>query len=102
MDQEDFNNLIKGLEDVRDFQSGKRESFVIHTPASVPETVDVRAIRKAEGLTQEEFAKRYGFTKGAIRDWEQRRRQPERSARILLTLIAREPETVRRVIQTMS
>jgi putative transcriptional regulator len=34
----------------------------------------------------------------AARDWEQGRRQPECAARILLAMIAEEPETVKRVI----
>lgn len=43
------------------------------------------------------FASRYGFSAGAVRDWEQGR-QPERAARILLTIIDREPEFVNRVV----
>lgn len=66
--------------------------------AYVPPKVDVRSIRAARGLSQTLFASRYGFTAGAVRDWEQGRRQPERAARILLTIIAREPEVVDRVI----
>jgi putative transcriptional regulator len=34
----------------------------------------------------------------AVRDWEQGRRQPERAARILLAMIAQEPETIKRVM----
>lgn len=67
--------------------------------ATVPEAVDVAAIRKAEGnLTQEAFAKRYGFTWAAVRDWEQGRRKPDRAARVVLAMIAAEPEAVRRVL----
>jgi putative transcriptional regulator len=67
--------------------------------ASVPDLVDVAAIRNADGnLTQQAFAKRYGFTWSAVRDWEQGRKKPERSARIVLALIAAEPEAVRRVL----
>lgn len=76
------------------YAHGEREGFVTH----VPEAVDVKAIREAEGLSQAAFARRYGFTASAVRDWEQGRRQPERSARILLTIIQREPEVVRRVL----
>jgi putative transcriptional regulator len=69
--------------------------------ANVPDEVDVAAIRKAEGrLTQEAFAKRYGFTFAAVRDWEQGRKRPDRAARIVLALIEREPEAVRRGLGT--
>ena len=56
-----------------------------------PETVDVKRIRKRLGLSQEAFAATYGFAFSAVRDWEQGR-QPDRSARILLKIVEREPE----------
>nr|WP_274709344.1 helix-turn-helix domain-containing protein [Nitratireductor luteus] len=58
--------------------------------------VDVKAIRKASGMTQEAFASTYGFTLGALRDWEQGRKRPERTARILLRVIVHAPDTVAR------
>ncbi|RXK82124.1 transcriptional regulator [Chlorobaculum sp. 24CR] len=71
-----------------------KEGFVAH----VPEEVDVKAIRKSLGLTQPEFSLRFGFDIRAVQDWEQKRRKPERSARVLLTVIAREPEAVSRAL----
>lgn len=67
-------------------------------PAVVPETLDVANLRAAERLTQGAFAKRYGFSESAVRDWEQGRRKPTASARVLLLLIEREPEAVRRAL----
>lgn len=70
-------------------------------PAKVPAVADVAAIRKAEGrLTQQAFAKRYGFTFASVRDWEQGRKKPSRAARVVLALIEREPEAVRRALET--
>lgn len=94
MDSDDFNGLIEGLRDVADWKQGKREGFVVH----VPETIDVKSIRLAGNMTQADFARTYGFSVSALRDWEQNRRKPERSARILLAMIAREPQTVKRVL----
>jgi putative transcriptional regulator len=65
----------------------------------VPETVDVAAIRKRLRLSQERFAEQFGFTVAAVRDWEQRRRRPERTARMLLQVIDKEPEAVLRALQ---
>ena len=95
MHPDDFEGLIQGLKSVAAYQRGEREGFVTHVPAAV----DVRSIRKHRGQTQDAFARTYGFSVGAVRDWEQGRRQPERAARILLAMIAHAPEAVERVMQ---
>jgi putative transcriptional regulator len=59
---------------------------------------DARAIRKATGLSQAVFAWRYGFDVSALRDWEQGRRTPDRSARVLLAIIKYEPKAVERAL----
>ena len=64
----------------------------------VPKQVDVKNIRKRLGLTQAGFAARFGISLGALRDWEQNRRQPEGPARVLLTVIESEPEAVERAL----
>ena len=67
--------------------------------AFVPPPVDVAAIRKRLGLSQDRFARRYGFSPSAVRDWEQRRRTPEPAARTLLIVIDREPQAVDRALR---
>lgn len=66
----------------------------------VPGDVDVKAIRLRQRLSQSEFARRYGFTLDSVQNWEAGRRRPEGPARILLTVIDREPEAVRRALKT--
>lgn len=61
--------------------------------------IDVAAIRKRTGLSQVRFAERYGFSPGIVRDWEQGRRAPDRIARTLLTVIAREKDAVDRALE---
>lgn len=70
------------------------EGFVVH----VPEAVDVRALRLGLKLSQEKFAQTFGLPKRTIQDWEQGRRHPEGAARVLLKVIAREPDAVRRAL----
>ena len=60
--------------------------------------MDVRAIRGRLGLSQAAFARRYGFNRRTVQDWEQGRRRPEGPARLLLTLIEREPKMVDRIL----
>ena len=64
-----------------------------------PERVDVRAIRAKLKLSQSEFAARFGFTPAAVRQWEQGRRNPHGPARVLLTIIDREPSAVSRALK---
>jgi putative transcriptional regulator len=54
----------------------------------------VKTLRRALGLTQEEFAVRYHIPLGTLRDWEQGRTQPDQPARAFLIVIARAPEEV--------
>lgn len=71
----------------------------------LPSEVDVAAIRRrlgqvigGQGISQAAFARRYGFSPAAVRDWEQGRREPSVSARVLLLLIDRNPHFVDAVI----
>jgi putative transcriptional regulator len=53
-----------------------------------------KIIRRALGLTQDEFATRFGIALGTLRDWEQGVAEPDGCARTLLTVIARNPQAV--------
>lgn len=66
---------------------------------TVPETIDVAAVRGRLGLSQARFAAAFGLDVDAVQAWEQNRRRPDRTARILLAVIAREPEAVRRALR---
>lgn len=95
MHDDDFAGLLEGMKSVAAYERGARAGFVTH----VPESIDVRAIRAARQLSQDGFARTYGFSISAVRDWEQGRRRPERAARILLAMIAHAPETVEKVMR---
>jgi putative transcriptional regulator len=62
-------------------------------------TPRVKIIRRALGLTQEQFAARFHIPLGTLRDWEQGAAQPDQSARAYLTVIAREPDAVRKALE---
>lgn len=63
-------------------------------------TPQVKIIRRALGLTQEEFARRFHIPLGTLRDWEQGAATPDQSARAYLTVIARNPDAVREALAT--
>ena len=90
-------SILAGLQDALAYAQGDATRGQPHT-VQVPDTVDVKAIRKRLGLTQAAFAQRYGFELSSIRNWEQGRRQPEGPARILLLVIDKEPEAVHRAL----
>jgi putative transcriptional regulator len=87
---------MQGLEETRAYLEGTADKrrYRVH----VPETINVKKIRQRLGLSQETFAATYGFALSAVRDWEQGRRRPERSARILLKIVEREPDAVTRAL----
>ncbi|MGH6843082.1 MAG: helix-turn-helix domain-containing protein [Methylocella sp.] len=58
----------------------------------------IKTLRRALGLTQEEFAGRYHIPLGTLRDWEQGRTKPDQPARAYLKAIAGDPEAVRRAL----
>ena len=64
-----------------------------------PESVNVRAIRERSGLSQTEFARRYGISPRSLQEWEQGRRQPEGAVRAYLLVIDRNPHAVENALQ---
>ena len=68
------------------------------TRVRVSKSTNVKRLRQQFGLTQAEFAKKFGFTLAAIRDWEQGRRKPRGSARVMLVVIENDPEAVERAL----
>lgn len=57
-------------------------------------TPQVRIIRRALGLSQEEFATRFHIPLGTLRDWEQGRKDPDTAARAYLRVIGHNPGAV--------
>ena len=90
------DELIASLKEGMAILRGDVQPARLYPAASV---VDVRAIRSKLGLTQQAFAKRYGFGLATIRDWEQGRSQPDQAGRSYLLVIEREPETVWRALE---
>ena len=92
--KKDFDRIMRGLGEVADIEAGRATA----TRVFVPETLDVKAIRRKTGLSQDAFAGQYGFSLGSLRDWEQGRAEPVAAAKVLLMVIDKEPEAVRRAI----
>jgi putative transcriptional regulator len=65
----------------------------------VPPKVEVKAIRARSGLSQAEFAERYGFSVRTLQEWERGRSQPPSAARAYLIVIDRYPDLVAEAIR---
>lgn len=87
-----FDKIAAGMEDAIAYADGDG------TRARVVKQVDVKAIRQANNLTQDQFATTYRIPAPTLREWEQNRREPTGVARVYLAMIAADPEGVRRII----
>jgi putative transcriptional regulator len=66
-------------------------------PDMAPE-IDVRAIRRANGMTQAQFAAAYAFSVRTVQEWERGAKRPSGPARTLLRAIKGDPEGLRRAL----
>jgi putative transcriptional regulator len=82
------------VEDVAAFRDLMHTLHVTATVIDPSAPVDARAIREALGLTQEQFALRFGLELDALRNWETGRREPDTAAKSYLRVIAKEPARV--------
>ena len=60
----------------------------------IPDDVDVRAVREKAGLSQADFAFRYGFNPRTLQEGEQGRSKPETAVLAYLKVIEKNPEGV--------
>ena len=67
-------------------------------PQLVPPMPDVGLLRRRLKLSQAGFASRFGFSVATVRNWEQGRVVADGPARILLAVIATEPQAVIRAL----
>src|ERR1017187_10242555 len=98
-------SIIQGLKEAIAWTKGENDNVRV-TLVHVPE-VDVRKVRLKMGLSQAQFATKFGFPLATLRNWEQGRSHPDAPTRVLLAVIAKHPEAVedvlsyaRRVIET--
>ena len=70
--------------------------------ARMKRTPQVKVIRRALDLSQEEFAERFRIPLGTLRDWEQGRKEPDAAARAYLIVIARNPTAVTEALRALT
>lgn len=65
----------------------------------IAEEVDVRSVREQQGMTQEEFAGRYGIPLDVLQNWEQGRNKPDATANAYLQAISSRPAEVAEALE---
>lgn len=85
-----FDSIRQGLDEAIAHAQGNSVAAIVHHPRDV----DVAALRKRIGMTQQEFAARFGFSVATLRHWERGDRQPHGPARVLLNVIDKNPQSV--------
>ncbi len=82
--------LIESLTDALAHANGEPSGVRVRT-VEVP---DVRAIRRALHMSQQEFAATYRIPLPTLKGWEQGRRHPDAPASAYLLAIARKPREI--------
>lgn len=91
MSKKAYDKIAEGLDEAIAVARGKAKPARLF----IPPEIDVRAVRKKVGLSQETFAAAFGFSRAQIRDWEQGRSRPLDALRAYLMLIDKDPAGVR-------
>ncbi|NDY90143.1 helix-turn-helix domain-containing protein [Ideonella livida] len=89
-----FESIRQGLREAVAHARGDTTGVNTFTPR----LVDVAAVRGRMGLSQVQFAARFGFSVSTLRHWERGDRQPQGPALVLLNLIDRDPAGVLRAL----
>lgn len=97
MSKSQGRKIVEGLDNALAWAKGDASAVRI-IKFEAPTSIDVRAVRAKLGMTQQQFAMRFGLKLETLRNWEQGKRAPDGTARVLLDMIDREPETVKRLL----
>ena len=89
-----FEEIRAGLEDAIKHIKGQKSTVTLHEP----EAIDVKAIRKKTGMSQQKFCATFGISLGTLRHWEQGLRSPRGPASVLLKVVDNDPEAVIRIV----
>jgi putative transcriptional regulator len=93
-------SIIQGLDEAIAWTRGESTNARV-TLVHVPE-IDERKVRTKMGLSQTEFATKFGLPPATLRNWEQGRSRPDAPTRVLLAVIAKHPEAVEDVLRRAS
>jgi putative transcriptional regulator len=89
-----FKDLSKSIKEAGRIQRGKaKPSRVFKYDA-----IDIRKLRESVDVSQSQFARMIGVSKGTLQNWEQGRRHPRGPAKALLRVFEKDPRAVVRAL----
>ncbi|CAG0980872.1 Antitoxin HigA-2 [Anaerolineae bacterium] len=83
-----FTEILAGLNDAVAHAKGELSGVVEHNP----ERLNVKAIREQTGMTEQHFCATFGISLTTLRHWENGSSKPRGTARVLLKLVAKDPQ----------
>jgi putative transcriptional regulator len=90
MDKQDFDQLVKGVREMKRHMIGKAVRGARTSELAEP---DIRAIREVAKISQSQFARLIGVSVRTLQNWEQHRTRPSGPARALLKIVASDPKS---------
>ena len=89
-----LKDLSKSIKEAGRIRSGEtKPSRVFKYDA-----VDIRKLRESVDVSQSQFARMIGVSKGTLQNWEQGRRHPRGPAKALLRVFEKDPKAVVRAL----
>jgi len=95
-----FDELVEGLDALKDERLGKRTLRTTHVqfkPVVKVTAEEVKAVRESLRLSQPVFAHRLRTNTKTLQNWEQGRAKPNAQASLLIKMIERFPDTADRL-----
>jgi len=95
MKKELFDQLVESVQQMKGIEAGRmKPSRVVRADDLKKSGLDVAALRARFKLSQAKFAALLGISVATLQNWEQKRREPEGPAKVLLRVAAAHPEAL--------
>ena len=97
-----FEQLVESVKQMKAIEAGRlKSSRVTRADDLRSDPPDVVLLRARFRLSQAKFAALLGISVSTLQNWEQRRRQPDGPAKVLLRVAAAHPDALLDVAQRM-
>jgi putative transcriptional regulator len=91
-----FAQLVESVKQMKAIEAGRLKASRVTRMEALAggASPDVATLRARFKLSQAQFARLLGISLGTLQNWEQKRRQPEGPAKVLLRVAASHPEAL--------